>query len=103
MPVADLCRKAGISQATYCTWKKKYAGLLPAEMKRRKQLEEDNSRLKKILADLPLDREMLPEVIPRTEGPRSESSEVWSVARPCSRNVQRLGSLDPAGLWNHRI
>ena len=47
-PVAEICRKAGISQATYFNWKKKYAGLLPTEMKRLKQLEDENSRLKKI-------------------------------------------------------
>jgi putative transposase len=58
-PVAEICRKAGISQATCFNWKKKYAGLLPAEMKRLKQLEDENSRLKKIVADLTLDREMV--------------------------------------------
>ena len=57
-PVAEICRKAGISQATYFNWKKKYAGLLPTEMKRLKQLEDENARLKKIVADLTLDREM---------------------------------------------
>ena len=51
-PVAEICRKAGISPATYFNWKKKYAGLLPTEMKRLKQLEDENSRLKKIVADL---------------------------------------------------
>jgi putative transposase len=64
-PVAEICRKAGISQATYFNWKKKYAGLLPTEMKRLKQLEDENSRLKKIVADLTLDREMLQDVIRR--------------------------------------
>lgn len=64
-PVAEICRKAGISQATYFNWKKKYAGLLPTEMKRLKQLEDGNSRLKKIVADLTLDREMLQDVIRR--------------------------------------
>ena len=58
LPVAEVGRKAGISQATYFNWKKKYAGLLPTEMKRLKQLEDENSRLKKIVADLTLDREM---------------------------------------------
>ena len=58
-PVADICRKAGISQATCFNGKKKYAGLLPTEMRRLKQLEEENSRLKKIVADLTLDREMV--------------------------------------------
>ena len=64
-PVAEICRKAGISQATYFNWKKKYAGLLPTEMKRLKQLEDENSWRKKIVADLTLDREMLQDVIRR--------------------------------------
>ena len=64
-PVAEICRKAGISPATYFNWKKKYAGLMPTEMKRLKQLEDENSRLKKIVADLTLDREMLQDVIRR--------------------------------------
>ena len=64
-PVAEICRKSGISQATYFNWKKKYVGLLPTEMKRLKQLEDENSRLKKIVADLTLDREMLQDVIRR--------------------------------------
>ena len=58
-PVAEICRKAGISQATYFNWKNKYAGLLPAEMKRLKQLEDENARLKKIVADLILGCEMV--------------------------------------------
>ena len=65
MPVADICRKAGISQATYFNWKKKYDGLLPTEMKRLKQLEDENGRLKRIVADLSLDKEMLQDVIRR--------------------------------------
>lgn len=64
-PVAEICRKVGISQATYFNWKKKYAGLLPTEVKRLKQLEDENSRLKRIVADLTLDREMLQDVIRR--------------------------------------
>ena len=63
VPVAEICRKAGISQATYFSWRKKYDGLLPPEMRRLKQLEEENAKLKKIVADLTLDREMLQDVI----------------------------------------
>ena len=59
MPVADICRKAGISQATYFNWKKKYDGLLPSEMKRLKQLEDENTRLRNLVTDLLVDREML--------------------------------------------
>lgn len=64
-PVSEICRKAGISQATYFNWKKRYAGLLPSEMRRLRELEEENGRLKKIVADLTLDREMLQDVIKR--------------------------------------
>ena len=63
--VAEICRRAGISQATYFNWRKKYAGLLPDEMRRLKALEDENGRLKKIVADLTLDREMLQDVIRR--------------------------------------
>ena len=64
-PVAEVCRKAGISQATYFNWKKKYAGMMPSEMKRVRELEQENARLKKIVADLALDKEMLQDVIKR--------------------------------------
>jgi putative transposase len=64
-PVAEVCRKAGISQATYFNWKKKYAGMMPSDMKRLRELEEENARLKHIVADLSLDREMLQDVIKR--------------------------------------
>ena len=63
--VEEVCRKAGISEATYYNWRKKYGGLLPSEMKRLKQLEEENQRLKKLVADLSLDKEMLQDVIRR--------------------------------------
>lgn len=65
LPVAEICRKAGISQATYFNWKKKYSGLMPSEMKKLRELEDENKRLKKIVADLMLDREMLQDVVKR--------------------------------------
>jgi len=64
-PVGEVCRKAGISEATYYNWRKKYGGLMPSEMKRLKQLEEENGKLKKLVADLSLDKEMLQDVIRR--------------------------------------
>jgi len=63
--VAEVCRKVGISEATYYNWRKKYGGLMPSEMKRLKQLEEENGKLKRIVADLALDKEMLQDVIKR--------------------------------------
>ena len=65
VPVAEICRKAGISQATYFNWKKKYDGLTPVEMRRLKQLEEENGKLRKLVADLSLDREMLQDIVRR--------------------------------------
>jgi putative transposase len=59
MPVADICRKAGVSHATYFNWKKKYDGLLPTEMRRLKYLEDEKSKLREVVADLSLDKEML--------------------------------------------
>jgi len=63
--VAEICRKAGISQATYFNWKKKYSGMMPSEMRRLRELEEENNRLKRIVADLSLDKEMLPDIVRR--------------------------------------
>ena len=57
--------KAEISEATYYNWRKKYGGLMPSETKRLRQLEEENGKLKKIVADLALDKEMLQDVIRR--------------------------------------
>lgn len=65
MPVADICRKAGISPATYFNWKRKYDGLLPTEMRWLKQIEDENGKLRKVVADLSLDKEMLQDVIRR--------------------------------------
>ena len=63
--VEEVCRKAGVSQQTYYRWRKKYAGLMPSEVRRLKQLEEENSRLKRMVADHSLDKEMLQDVIRR--------------------------------------
>ena len=65
MPVAEICRKAGISAATYFNWKKKYDGLTPHKMRRLKQLKDENTKLHKLVADLSLGREMLQDVIRR--------------------------------------
>ena len=63
LPVAEICRKAGISQATYFNWKKKYDGLLSTEMRRLKQLEDENAKLKKLLAEQMLDVAALRELL----------------------------------------
>ncbi len=61
--VEEVCRKFGISQATFYNWKKKYGGLGVSELRRLKQLEAENARLKKLVADLSLDKAMLQDVI----------------------------------------
>src|SRR6185295_1244829 len=63
--IGEVCRKAGISEATFYNWRKKYAGLMPSEMKRLRQLEDENGKLKRIVADLSLDRAMLQDVLRR--------------------------------------
>lgn len=62
-PVAEVCRKAGIAEATFYNWRKRYGGLMPSEVKRLRQLEEENAKLKRIVADLSLDKAMLQDVL----------------------------------------
>jgi putative transposase len=62
-PVGDLCRQLGVSDATIYAWKKKYAHLGVSELRRLRQLEEENSRLKRLVADLSLDKHMLSEAL----------------------------------------
>jgi len=61
--VDEVCRKLGVSEATFYNWKKKYGGLGINELRRLKQLEEENQRLKQIVADLSLDKQMLQDVL----------------------------------------
>ena len=61
--VSEVCRKMGISDATFYNWKKKYGGLGNSELRRLKELEAENHRLKKLVADLSLDKHMLQEVL----------------------------------------
>ncbi len=63
--VEEICRKAGISIQIYWRWRRKYGRLMPSEMKRLKVLEEENVRLKRLVANLSLDKEMLQDVIRR--------------------------------------
>ena len=89
VPIAEICRKAGISQATYFNWRKKYQGLLPDEMRRLKGLEDENGRLKKIVADLTLDREMLQDVIRRTLRPARKRKLVDGMLRDWGVSIRR--------------
>lgn len=62
-PVVEVCRKIGVTEQTFYRWKNKYEGMLPSDMKRLRQLEEENTKLKKLVADLSLDKIMLQDVL----------------------------------------
>jgi len=64
-PIEEVCRETGISQATFYAWKKKYRGPIPSETKRLRELEDENARLKRLVANLSLDKEMLQDLIKR--------------------------------------
>ncbi len=61
--VREVCRKMGISEQTFYRWKKKFAGMEVAEVRRLKQLEDENRRLKQLVADLSLDRQILQDAL----------------------------------------
>ena len=63
MPVAEVCRQAGITEQTFYRWKKQYVGLEIDQVRQLKQLQEENARLKKLVAELSLDKTMLQDVL----------------------------------------
>ncbi len=63
IPVVEVCRKMGISEATFFNWKRKFSGLGTQELRRLRQLEDENFRLKQVVADLTLDKQMLQDVL----------------------------------------
>lgn len=62
-PVAELCRRLGVSEQSFYRWKRKYGGMGVAELRRLRQLEQENRKLKQIVADLTLDKQMLQDVL----------------------------------------
>lgn len=64
--VAEVCRKLGVSEQTFYRWTRKFAGMGVAELRRLRQLEEENRQLKPLVADLTLDQHMLQEVLRKT-------------------------------------
>lgn len=86
--VDDLVRKHGISEQTFYRWKKKYGGLSGSELKELKQLQEENRRLKSLVADLTLDKQILQEVLAK----KAEGREEARAHRLESRDVPDLDS-----------
>lgn len=62
-PIAEIIRRLGITEPTFYRWKQKYGGLMPSEVRKLRQLEEENTRLKRLVADLTLDKQMLQDVL----------------------------------------
>ena len=86
--VAEVCRKLGISEATFYSWKKKFSGLGPAELRRLRQLEEENAQLKRLVADLTLDKQMLQDVLKKS----SEGTAAPATRGHAAGGVSRLGA-----------
>ena len=63
VPVAEVCRKYGVAQQTYYRWRSKFGELAPSEVRRLKELETENRRMKSIIADLTLDKEILQDAL----------------------------------------
>ena len=70
-PVGDVCRQLGVSEATFYAWKKKYGHLGATEVRRIRQLEDENMRLKRLVADLTLDKHMLAEALRKHRNSRA--------------------------------
>ena len=66
-PVVDVCRQIGIAEATFYLWKKKYGSLGAAEVRELRQIRDENARLKRLVADLTLDKQILHEVIKKKD------------------------------------
>lgn len=95
MAVGEICRKMGIAEAMFYVWRKKYGGLGPSELKRLRVLEEENRKLKQLVADLSLDKAMLQEVVAKkTRVRRNRRAEPAQRIPP---NVSLLRHSCPSG------
>lgn len=98
--VEEVCRKLGIAEATFYVWKKKYGGLGVGELRRLRQLEEENRQLKKLVADLSLDKQMLQDVLRKKSEARQEAGHGGmahrALPRECTEGVHgdRAVALD---------
>ena len=95
-PAGESCRKLGVSEATFYAWKKRYAGLGVAELRRVRQLEEENRRLKQVVADLTLDKQMLQEVL-------QKRSEARQAVHDRPRAARSVSCVRAAGLRDRRL
>ena len=94
-PAGDVCRQLGVSEASFYVWKKKFAGLGVTELRKLRMLEEENARLKRVVADLTLDRHILQEVLRKKfeagPPPRGRALDSRALRGECAAGV-------PAGI-----
>jgi putative transposase len=95
--VDDVCRKVGISQATYYLWKRKYTGVAVSELRELRQLREEVGRLKRLVADLSLDRQMLQEIVSKKCMIRRDTASKKELRTTVCENVS--GLLVERGSW----
>ncbi len=86
-PISELCRKLGIAEQTFYRWKNKYGGMLPSDMKRLKQLEKENAKLKKVVADPSLDKLMLQDVLTKKFQGLPRSGKPYGICRSVLRQA----------------
>ena len=90
-PVGDVCRQLGVSEATFYVWKKKFANLGVTELHKLRMLEEENARLKRVVADLTLDRHILQEVLRKKfeagAPPRARALDPRALRGECAAGV----------------
>jgi len=100
-PVADVCRQMGVSEASFYLWKKKYGKLGLTELRELRQLRDENARLKRLVADLTLDKHILGEVVRKN----SEASAPPRTGPVDSRAFpdQRTPSVSTGGVLAHRV
>ena len=91
-PISDVCRQMGISEATYYVWKKRYANMGLLEVRELRQLRDENARLKRLVADLTLDRHVLQEVIKKrsshAQTPRYRTMDTRLLPAECPQGLQ---------------
>ena len=93
-----LLRQLGVSEQTYYRWRNQFGGLKAEDAKRLKELEKENSRLEKLLAEAELDKDMLREIAKGNSGARPASTPPWPPLRPppAARRSWRPGRRAPA-------
>ncbi len=94
--VEEICRKLGVSEATLYRWKKQFAGMGTVEIRRLKQLEQENAKLKRLVADLSLDKTMLQDVL-------RKNGEACRSARCSGRAAGHVSDQPAAGLFGHGV